>query len=120
MSLKGVRQLKELVIRYSDYDGSSRGIREWMQTNLVKFAENNPNLVVKALKKRAKHPCLTGVYLNGNSKTIGIKNLSTEEIQSHVLHLRNQIGRKVKIWKISFAIDSHSIIYRWQMDIQNR
>jgi hypothetical protein len=27
MSVRGVRQLKELLIRYSDYDGSSTGIR---------------------------------------------------------------------------------------------
>lgn len=27
MSLRGVRQLKELVVRYSDVDGSSRGVR---------------------------------------------------------------------------------------------
>ena len=31
MSLKGVRQLKELLIRYSDYDGSSKGAREWIR-----------------------------------------------------------------------------------------
>ena len=29
--LRGVRQLKELVIRYSDIDGSSNGIRDWMK-----------------------------------------------------------------------------------------
>ena len=32
--LRGVRQLRELVIRYSDYDGSSKGIREWVRKKL--------------------------------------------------------------------------------------
>jgi hypothetical protein len=27
MSIRGVRQLKEFVVRYSDYDGSSRHLR---------------------------------------------------------------------------------------------
>ena len=35
MSLKGVRQLKELLIRYSDYDGSSKGAREWIRGIII-------------------------------------------------------------------------------------
>ena len=42
MSLRGIRQLKELVIRYSDYDGSSKGIREWIRNEIIDFANNNP------------------------------------------------------------------------------
>mgnify|MGYP000166823309 CR=1 FL=1 len=95
MSLKGVRQLKELVIRYSDYDGSSKGVREWMRTQLVPFANNNPDLAVKTVIKRCVHPFVRGNYLNGNSKTICIKNLHPDEINSYVGNLRNQIGRKV-------------------------
>ena len=37
MSLRGVRQLKELVVLYSDIDGSSKGIREWMKTSLIPY-----------------------------------------------------------------------------------
>jgi hypothetical protein len=46
MSLKGVRQLKELVIRYSDYDGSSKGVREWIKRSLVDVARENPEVLV--------------------------------------------------------------------------
>eukprot|EP01038_Epipyxis_sp_PR26KG_P008160 gene8160-11044_t len=95
MSLHGVRQLKQLLIRYSDYDGSSKGILEWMRINLVSFAQANPNCMVQTERKRNVHPFLRGVYVNGNSKTICVKNLSAEEIHDYVLHLRNQIGRKM-------------------------
>ena len=95
MSLKGVRQLKELVIRYSDYDGSSKGIREWMRGNLVQFAQTNPDLLVKTVLLRNNHPYVRGNYINGNDKTICIKNLQPEEITSYINDLRNQIGRKV-------------------------
>eukprot|EP01032_Pedospumella_encystans_P023044 gene23044-26098_t len=94
MSLRGVRQLKELVIRYSDYDGSSKGIREWMRTNLVNFAQTNPELAVTTELKRCVHPYVRGNYINGNTKTICIKNLEPEKITSYVNDLRNQIGRK--------------------------
>jgi large subunit ribosomal protein L43 len=95
MSLRGIRQLKELSIRYSDLDGSSRGIRAWMQQKLVKFAAANPQLAISTEKRRNRHPCLTGRYVNGNTKVIGIKNLEVDEINEQVLHLRNQIGRKM-------------------------
>ena len=87
--------MKELVIRYSDFDGSSKGIREWMRGNLVEFAQANPDLLVKTVLKRNVHPIVRGNYLNGNEKTICIKNLEPEEITSYINDLRNQIGRKV-------------------------
>lgn len=96
MSTKGVRQLKELLIRYSDYDGSSKGILNWMHQNLVGFATANPQLSVVTSIKRNKHPIIRGTYLNGNVKTICIKNQSVEEINEQILHLRNQVGLKVK------------------------
>ena len=95
MSLRGVRQLKELVIRYSDLDGSSKGIREWMKSDLVKLANENPSLILRTEVKRAKHPFLRGIYVNGNEKVIGVKNESPEVIHDYALLLRNQIGRKM-------------------------
>ena len=95
MSLRGVRQLKELLIRYSDYDGSSKGVREWMRLNLITFAKENPDTIVKTVKKRCAHPFLRGIYLNENTKTIGVKNLEPEQIHSFAMDLRNQIGGKV-------------------------
>ena len=94
MSLRGVRQLKELVVRYSDLDGSSRGVREWIRTNLVTLAKANPELSIKTELKRAVHPFLRGLYKNGNSKTICVKNIGADEVHSFALDLRNQVGRK--------------------------
>ena len=95
MSFRGVRQLKELVIRYSDYDGSSKGVREWIRTDLVKVATENKDTIIKTELRRNAHPFLRGYYMNGNTKTIGVKNLDPEEINSFFYDLRNQIGRKV-------------------------
>jgi large subunit ribosomal protein L43 len=86
-----------LVIRYSDLDGSSKGVREWMKTHVVDLAEKNPELTIKTELKRSAHPFLRGNYKNGNSKTICVKNLDPEEVQNYALHLRNQIGRKVRV-----------------------
>ena len=101
MSLRGVRQLKELVVRYSDIDGSSKGVRQWIRDSLVDFARKNPEMTIRTELKRNIHPFLRGVYVHGNSKTICIKNLSIPEIDENALHLRNQLGRKVNESTIS-------------------
>ena len=79
MSVRGVRQLKQLLVRYSDYDGSSKGIRyeciflpmwsrqlsffrEWIRRDLVNLAKENPELSIKAELKRNAHPFLRGYY----------------------------------------------------------
>jgi large subunit ribosomal protein L43 len=98
MSLKGVRQLKELLIRYSDRDGSSRGVINWMNKDLVSFAAANPQLQVTTEIKRNCHPIVRGNYLNGNSKTICVKNLDPLGVYKNILLLRNQIGRKVSFF----------------------
>lgn len=96
MSLKGVRQLKQLIIRYSDRDGSSRGIVSWMRKNLVQFAQENPEIEISTVMKRNVHPFIRGIYLNKNIKVIDLRNYEVKDIQSQVLHLRNQIGRRVR------------------------
>lgn len=124
MSLRGVRQLKNLAIRYSDRDGSSRGIRGWMQKNLVQFAASNPELTITADNRRNKHPCITGTYANGNVKVIGIKNLDEEGVQEQINHLRNQLGRKVcprtihLLHKIATPLFRSFLLCRWQMVIK--
>ena len=97
MSIRGVKQMKELVIRYSDYDGSSRGVRTWMSQNLLKLAEGNPDLQIRTELKRCKHPILRGEYVNGNVKTICVKNTTPEVVEEYIKHLRNQCGKKVSL-----------------------
>jgi large subunit ribosomal protein L43 len=77
-----------------------------MSNNLVTFAQQNPELTVRTELKRAVHPFVRGHYVNGNSKTIGIKNLSTDEVHNHVLHLRNQIGRRMNGKKGGYRKDT--------------
>jgi large subunit ribosomal protein L43 len=95
MSLRGIRQLKELIIRYSDYDGSSRGAIEWMKRDLIAFASDCPSSTITTVIRRNKHPYLRGVYMNGNTKTIDIRNQDPDTIRKFAYFLRNQIGRKV-------------------------
>jgi len=62
MAVRGVYQLKEVLFRYCDIGGSSRGIREYIQTTLIPFSESNPQINFKVAIKRNRHPCITASY----------------------------------------------------------
>lgn len=77
-----------------------------MRMHLIEFAKSNPDIVVRTELKRCAHPFLRGIYLNDNSKTIGIKNTEPDKINSFVMDLRNQVGRKVTVMITSTALFS--------------
>ena len=66
-----------------------------MRANLVDFASKNPDTTIVTEIKRNRHPVFSGKYANGNSKTVCIKNLSTNGVNDFALFIRNQIGYKV-------------------------
>lgn len=61
----------------------------------IEFAKNNPQAHIGTELRRAKHPFVRATYLSGKSKTIGVKNLSVEDIEKMVKFLQNQKGFKV-------------------------
>lgn len=62
MSIAGVRQLKVLTIRFCQYGGSSRGVRDFLTSRLAQFKEENPTLTVNVVAKNGQHPILIGEY----------------------------------------------------------
>jgi len=87
----------------------------------VKFAESNPDTEIKTELKRNRHPIFTGLYQNGNTKTVCIKNLEPKKVDDFALFIRNQIGYKLngKYKKPIMYSDKVSIQGEWheRMDL---
>jgi len=105
MSIRGVRQLKGLTLRYCDWGGSSRGARAFIQDNLIEWATKNPAVEVtrsfvtpslppdplpflvwatffrqqiETVIKRNHHPVVIGEY--GTNSTMHFKPMRTWQI----------------------------------------
>mmetsp|Transcript_59690 Transcript_59690/g.119820 ORF Transcript_59690/g.119820 Transcript_59690/m.119820 type:complete len:91 (+) Transcript_59690:36-308(+) len=89
MSIRGVRQLTGLTIRYCDWGGSSRGARDFIQQEIVKWATVNPAVEVETSIKRNKHPIVIGTYVRGEPKVINVENTDAEGIMKELQRLRN-------------------------------
>lgn len=97
--------------------------REWIRKDIIEFAKANPEVAVKTELKRAHHPFLRGVYKNGNSKTICVKNLQPTDIQKYAAFLRNQIGRRVYLFIVlyyGYGVLEYLILFDCVVDEQHR
>lgn len=91
------------IVFYCRFD--SLCTRNWLRDRVVLTAQNNPDLKIKTEIKRCCHPFVRGIYANGNTKTICIKNLTPEEITGYFNDLRNQSGRKVCVsYRLFFVL----------------
>ncbi|GAB5031471.1 54s ribosomal protein mitochondrial-like [Nannochloropsis oceanica] len=97
MSIRGVPQLRSLLLRYSDRDGSSRAIRDYIGSRLVAFAQAHEHVKVTTELKRNAHPVVQADYAFGEPKVVCVRTAETaEDVEAVILALRNTTGRKVK------------------------
>ncbi|XP_075989310.1 mitochondrial ribosomal protein L43 [Anticarsia gemmatalis] len=87
-----VGQLQRIVLKFCKSNGSSRGMRDFIEQDLVSFAEQNPGVVVYLKPRRHRGPVVVGEYLNGDRVWMSMHNKTQAEITKWIEVLRTQQG----------------------------
>ncbi|XP_055342925.1 39S ribosomal protein L43, mitochondrial-like [Paramacrobiotus metropolitanus] len=90
-----VCQLQRLTFRFCKEQGASRGMRDFIEYDLLDFARRNPGIVVYLQPKRHQFPRLHAEYLNGRKEDLTAPNYSREEIMKWVDYMRCRSGFEI-------------------------
>ncbi|XP_028030779.1 39S ribosomal protein L43, mitochondrial [Bombyx mandarina] len=87
-----VCQLQRIVFKFCKSNGASRGMRDFIEQDLVDFSKDNPGVVVYLKPRRHRGPVIVGEYLNGDRLWMSVHNKTHEEIVKWVELFRTQQG----------------------------
>eukprot|EP00388_Colpodella_angusta_P002212 GDKJ01007213.1.p1 GENE.GDKJ01007213.1~~GDKJ01007213.1.p1 ORF type:complete len:203 (-),score=36.41 GDKJ01007213.1:104-712(-) len=89
MSVAGVWQLQQVVIRYSETGGSSRGLRFWFRHLLPAWQSKNSYVNVQTVHEQFADPKLTCQFINGSETSVSLRNLAPRQIEELLELYRN-------------------------------
>lgn len=106
-------QLKRVTLRFCKSSGSSRGIRDFIETELVSFAQDHPGTAVYLKPRRHKSPSFVAEYLNGEREVISCHNFSSQEMIKWLNLYTTRSGIPLKRYLKMWHTDCPSIQGVW-------
>eukprot|EP01115_Flamella_aegyptia_P008983 TRINITY_DN37715_c1_g1_i3.p1 TRINITY_DN37715_c1_g1~~TRINITY_DN37715_c1_g1_i3.p1 ORF type:complete len:142 (-),score=13.01 TRINITY_DN37715_c1_g1_i3:227-652(-) len=123
MSKNGLLQLRKLTIFYCKWGGSSKGMRDYISSDLIlNFKNENPKIELNLQHKANRHPYVKGEYIEGryhykdgkqHPYTITAKNKTKYEIEEIVEFMKNKWGQKSKKFVDHYKVNKHTIQGYW-------
>jgi len=108
-----VLQCQRITFKFCKTLGSSRGLRDFIQNDLIDFARHNPGLVVYLKPRRHRSPVLVAEYLNGHREWMSVHNFPREEVYKWINNLRTSGGTGEMRYKNYMRTDHPSIQGVW-------
>lgn len=109
---KFISQLTTLTIYYNPMGGSSKGLREFLNKNIVKWCIDNPQISVE-VKVKYTHPHAVGSYLCGNKRDTQLLNMDSKEVAKQLENLRCVSGHKIKNERLRWKVNNPSMQGQW-------
>ncbi|KAG8229581.1 hypothetical protein J437_LFUL010173 [Ladona fulva] len=106
-------QLQRITIKFCKHHGASRGVRNFIENDLVDFARNHPGIVVYLKPRRHRSPVLSAEYLNGDKDYVCCHNFTVEEVRKWMSVLRTQQSGQTIRYRKMWHTDHPSIQGVW-------
>ncbi|CAK4660049.1 hypothetical protein LEN26_001986 [Aphanomyces euteiches] len=120
MATRGVWQLQKLTIRYCQYGGSSRNVRDMLKDpRFLNFVSENPQVEFATQIKGNKHPVLIGEYITNETKVCDVKNQDIKFVLKQMQRLRDTSGRKMTKINAPVVSKRPTIQGIWQPETQD-
>ncbi|KAI4480137.1 hypothetical protein M0804_010498 [Polistes exclamans] len=96
-----VCQLQRVTLKFCKSLGSNKGMRDFLEHDLIDFSNQNPGIVVYVKPRRHRSPVIVAEYLNGERQWMNVSNYAREDIVKWMEILRTQFhdGPKLRIRK---------------------
>lgn len=95
-----VVQLQRLTLNFCRTRYDSFGIRQFIEHDLLNFANANPGVVLYLRPIHMKSPYLIGEYLNGRRASVHVSNFDRAEVNRWVSYLRTRSGQRIVHFKV--------------------
>ncbi|XP_076253201.1 mitochondrial ribosomal protein L43 [Rhynchophorus ferrugineus] len=92
-----VCQLQRVVLKFCKNNGSSRGMREFIENKLIDFVKETPEVAVYMKPRRHRTPIIRAEYLNGDTQWVNARNFTEDEILKWLQLLKTQSSDKTGI-----------------------
>ncbi|CAK9304416.1 unnamed protein product [Gordionus sp. m RMFG-2023] len=73
----------------------SHGLREYVEKNLVEFAQTNPSVAIYVMPRRHRAPYIVAEYLTGNIENMCVRNFTAQDIHKWVNYFKTSSGYPV-------------------------
>ncbi|XP_050309217.1 39S ribosomal protein L43, mitochondrial [Anthonomus grandis grandis] len=83
-------QLQRVVLKFCMSSGASRGMREFIETRLINFVNESPEVAVYMKPRRHRTPIIKAEYLNGDTQWVNARNFTEEEVLKWLKLLKSQ------------------------------
>lgn len=90
-----VRPCQRITLGFSNWGGSSVGMRKFLTSDLKQIAAEFPEIEFTVTERPSAHPIVRGEYANGREKVVCVRNKDPATIVRKLRLLANTDGRKL-------------------------
>ncbi|KAJ1634175.1 hypothetical protein T492DRAFT_975143 [Pavlovales sp. CCMP2436] len=101
-------------LRYCLHSGSSRGVRDFLETCLVPFATDHPDIPIDILLQPGRHPTFLADYVEAPSRLVSLRNAARLEVLEMLKRYRDMSGHRVRRFTQRGMGKTPSVQGEWQ------